>query len=189
MKEILLSIKALDNVHGAFVTHASGQLIAREMPAVFDDSMLKNVGEVAGRCVAGLQTTDTVDELDLVFDNALLVVRNLGDATLFTLCDSEINTSFLNLTAKVAADRIKERLTDKPPEAAAARSQRDRLRKVLTEELGAGSPKALEILGAAGDSPEEFDHAIDEIERMVRLFIDKDKAGRLAGRLRGMLAD
>ena len=189
MKEILQSVQAIDNVHGAFVSHVNGQLIAREMPSVFDDKMLKNVGEVVGRCVAGLRITGSVEELDFVFDNALLVVRNVGDANLLTLCSPDINTSFLNLTANVAAERLKERLAERPKADANRAGLRERLQRLLTEELGTGSPKALEILAAAGDTPAELDHAIDEIERMVRLFIDKNKAGRLAGRMRGMMSD
>jgi predicted regulator of Ras-like GTPase activity (Roadblock/LC7/MglB family) len=191
MKDILQAIQAVDHVHGAFLADAGGQLIASELPPVFDEAMLKRASEIAGRCITGLETAGAVDDIDLVFDRARLVIKHLGTANLFTLCDPEINRSFLNLTVNVAAERIRQRL-ETPSQASPAppaRDPKERLRKALKDELGSRASKALDILGATGDTREELDQAINDIERMVRLFIDKNKAGRIAGQLRGMLAD
>lgn len=181
MKEIIADVTALDGVHGAFVCGDNGVVLSRQLPNVFDDSMLQAVGKITGRALAGLETEGEVKELDLVYADLRMLVKNFGKGQLFVLCQPEVNVSFLNLTANVAAKKLGQSVGDGPSVSATAPpSKKVRLRELVDRELRDQASKALEILDKADDDRASLLRATKEIERMTRLFISKRKATDLS---------
>ena len=58
---------------------------------------------------------------------------------------------------------------------------------VEAAELGGHAAQALEILAAAGDRPADLAKAIDDVEKLTRLFISKKQAEALGRQLRETL--
>ena len=175
MKEIIADATDLSGVHGAFVCGENGVVLSRALPQAFDDSMLQAVGQ--GRALAGLETAGEVNELDLVYSDVRLLVKNFGSGQLFVLCQPEVNVAFLNLTANVVADKLRKSTKDGSsaggPDAA---SKKDRLRNLIDEQLGEHSSKANDILNNVGEDRAALLRASKDIEKMTRLFISKKKA-------------
>ena len=181
MKEIIADVTALNGVHGAFVCGDNGVVLARALPQAFDDSMLQSVGQVTGRALAGLETTGEVNDLDLVYSNVRVLVKNYGAGQLFVLCQPEVNVSFLNLTANVVAQKLRKSNEGGGPAAAAApASKKERIGRLVDDELGDQAGKARDILNNAGEDRASLLKASGEIERMTRLFISKKKATDLS---------
>jgi predicted regulator of Ras-like GTPase activity (Roadblock/LC7/MglB family) len=181
MKEVIADVTALNGVHGAFVCGENGVVMARALPQAFDDSMLQSVGQVTGRALAGLETTGEVHDLDLVYSDVRMLVKNFGSGQLFVLCQPEVNVSFLNLTANVVAQKLrKSTQADGVAAVGASATKKNRIRGLVDEELGEQAGKAHDILNNAGDDRASLLKASGEIERMTRLFISKKKATDLS---------
>lgn len=60
---------------------------------------------------------------------------------------------------------------------------------VIASVLGKQSAKALDILAGTGNAPADLTKAVNEIEKMTRLFISKKTAEELGSRMRGILSE
>jgi predicted regulator of Ras-like GTPase activity (Roadblock/LC7/MglB family) len=117
MERILEDINAVVGVTGSFVCNAEGTLVARALPSVFDDASFLPSARTILQTIEGLETTRRrrVHELDLVFREGRMVVKNLRVGCLYILCVRTINVPLLNLTANVAARKLTEVLKEKEP--------------------------------------------------------------------------
>jgi predicted regulator of Ras-like GTPase activity (Roadblock/LC7/MglB family) len=108
VESILKDINAVVGVTGCFVCDEEGQVVARALPAVFDEAMLSLVGRTATQTVAGLQTLRRrkAGDLDLLYGAGRLLVKNLRYGCLCVVCVPRINVPLLNLTANVAARKL-----------------------------------------------------------------------------------
>jgi predicted regulator of Ras-like GTPase activity (Roadblock/LC7/MglB family) len=124
VESILKDINAVVGVTGSFVCNEQGQIVARALPAVFDDAMLSLVGRTATQTVAGLQTLRRrrAGDLDLLYAGGRLLVKNLRYGCLCVLCVPRINVPLVNLTANVAARKLSGMLKEQSvtPESAPA---------------------------------------------------------------------
>jgi len=150
MENILKDINAVVGVTGSFICDGDGQMIARALPSVFDETMLLPVGRTMSQTIAGLKTARRrkASELDLVYRDGRLVVKNLRGGCLCILCTPTINIPLLNLTANVAARKLAERLkalekeqadepeAKAPPEPILDAEFLDKLKQELTREIG-----------------------------------------------------
>ena len=111
MKSILEDIRAVVGVTGCFVCNSEGQLLASAMPDLFDENILSTVGRTMAQTVAGLATTRRrkIGDIDLVYEQGRLIAKNLGESCLCILCVRNINVPLLNLTANLAARKLRER--------------------------------------------------------------------------------
>ena len=108
MENILKDINAVVGVTGSFVCNEDGQVLSRLMPSVFDDQMLSNVSRTMAQTVAGLKIAQQseVGDIDLLYNDGRLVVKDVGEGCLCILCVKRINVPLLNLTANVAAKKL-----------------------------------------------------------------------------------
>ena len=108
MEIILKDINAVVGVAGSFVCDDEGQVLARSLPDVFDATSLSPVGRTIAQTIAGLGLARRrkVSDLDLVYREGRLVVKNLRGGHLCILCVPTINIPLLNLTANVAARKL-----------------------------------------------------------------------------------
>lgn len=116
MERILQDVNAVVGVTGSFVCDGEGKVLARVLPSVFDGATLSTVTRIASQTVAGLETARRrkVTDLDLVYGDGRLVVKNLRDGCLCILCVRNINVPLLNLTANLAARKLSERIERSP---------------------------------------------------------------------------
>lgn len=116
MDRILEDVCQVVGVTGAFVSDGEGKVLARALPSVFDGATLSTVARVAAQTIAGLETARRrkVTDLDLVYGDGRLVVKNLGNGCLCILCVRSINVPLLNLTANLAARKLSERIKRSP---------------------------------------------------------------------------
>jgi predicted regulator of Ras-like GTPase activity (Roadblock/LC7/MglB family) len=114
VETILRDINAVVGVTGSFVCNQEGQVVARALPAVFDEAMLALVGRTATLTVAGLQTLrrHKAGDLDLLYGGGRVLVKNLRYGCLCILCVPRINVPLLNLTANVAARKLSAMLKE-----------------------------------------------------------------------------
>jgi len=111
MKSVLEDINAVMGVTGCFVCDDEGEVLASVLPGVFGETALA-AGRTAMQTILGLQTTRRrrVNDLDLLYREGRIVVKSLGEGCLCILCVRNINVPLLNLTANLAARKLKKRL-------------------------------------------------------------------------------
>lgn len=201
----LSQLSAVPGVVGSLVFDAAGAVAFAEFPPVFDPPGLQ---ELAGR----LATDGWFQEwmaggkaaLDLRFGDGHVVVRAMDGAWLLVLCTAQVNTQLLGMSLTQVLRRL--RLGAEPgrvltgefpivpapapaaaPAAPAAPPAAERLRALVSAELGPQAAQALEILGAAGTGRTELERAVADVEKLTRLFISKKKAEELGRKMLGVL--
>ncbi len=112
MEQMLQDLAGVVGVRGAFVYADKGGLLASTLSEGFDPARLPEVGKTFTRTFEALKAARRrkVHELDLMYAEGRLVVKNLGAACLVVLCVPNINVPLLNLTANVVARRLQESL-------------------------------------------------------------------------------
>ncbi len=112
MKSILEDINAVVGVTGCFICNGEGQVLASALPKLFDETILPTVGQTMAQTMAGLATARRrkIDDIDLVYDQSRLIIKNLGEGCLYILCVRNINVPLLNLTANLGVRKLTERL-------------------------------------------------------------------------------
>jgi predicted regulator of Ras-like GTPase activity (Roadblock/LC7/MglB family) len=117
VKSILEDINAVVGVTGCFVCGSEGEVLASVLPGVFDGEAVSAAGWTAMQTVLGLQTTRwrRVNELDLLYREGRIIVKSLGECCLGILCVRNINIPLLNLTANLAARKLKKGLKAPSP--------------------------------------------------------------------------
>jgi predicted regulator of Ras-like GTPase activity (Roadblock/LC7/MglB family) len=114
MENILQDINAVVGVTGSFVCDEDGQVLARQLPSVFDGAMLSNVGRTMAQTIAGLKIAQQckIGDIDLLYDDGRLIVKDVGEGCLCILCVKRINVPLLNLTANVAVRKLQAKLKE-----------------------------------------------------------------------------
>jgi hypothetical protein len=147
MEDILKDINGVIGVTGCFICNGHGQVLASALPELFDETLLSTVGRTAAQTMAALAIARRrkIGDMDLVYNQGRLIAKNLGEGCLCILCVRKINVPLLNLTANVAAKKLRakiaERKEPKSTEAApgglleALRAMSDFIEQLM-EELG-----------------------------------------------------
>ncbi len=197
----LAQLSAVPGVVGSMVFDAGGNLAFSQFPPVFDPAGLQELAARLGadgyfqEWMAGDQAV-----LDLHFGDGHVVVRALEGAWLLVLCTLQVNAQLLNMSLTQVLRRLRLGAepgrgvtgelplpAEPPPAARPAPSALERLRALVSVELGAQAPQALEILTAAGPGRQDLEKAVGEVERLTRLFISKKKAEELGRKMAGVL--
>ena len=117
METILKDINAVVGVTGSFVCDGEGQIVAKVMPNVFDDTLLSPAGRTIAQTIAGLKIAQRceIGDIDLVYDEGRVIVKSIDEGCLCILCVKRINTPLLNLTVNVAVKKLEEKLKEPKP--------------------------------------------------------------------------
>ena len=101
MQEVLQDINTVVGVTGSFVCDVDGQVLTKQLPEIFDDNLLTPVGQALAQTIAGLELTRRrkVSDLDLLYRDGRLMVKNLRVGYLCILCVPNVNVPLLNLAA------------------------------------------------------------------------------------------
>jgi predicted regulator of Ras-like GTPase activity (Roadblock/LC7/MglB family) len=114
----LAALRDVDGVFGSFVVSKTGVLAGRDLPAVFEDRVL---GEVGPRLIR-LQDTlsaggQTLDSCVLRFADHRLLVRVLQNGLLCVLTSHQANASALKMAVALTARRVDPEIVDASPAA------------------------------------------------------------------------
>lgn len=112
MQAILGDIGALMGVMGSFVCDRQGALVGHAMPAGTNEAALAVIGRSLMQTLTGLEVDrhKRPSELDMVFAGGMLMVKNLGTGCLCVLCARQANVAMVNMTANMAARKLKDAL-------------------------------------------------------------------------------
>jgi len=158
VEQLLADINAVAGVKGSFVCDAEGALVARALPAPFDETRILPAARTILQTIEGLETTRRrkVQELDILFRDARMVVKNLRVGCLYVVCARNINVPLLNLTANLSAKKLTEMLKQPEPETTGAPAVAVAEEEAAAiEEVTTADPSALllarahQIIGAA----------------------------------------
>lgn len=186
----LQQLAAVPGVVGGLVFDAAGEIVASGFPPVFDPGGLRTLAERLSadgyfqEWMAGDSAT-----LELRYVDGNVLVRTVDRSWLLVLCTAQANAQLLSmsLTQVVRRLRASPRAPGPAAPAAAPASTVERLRAVVSAELGAHAAQALEILNAAGPKPKDLAEAAADVEKLTRLFIDKRKAEEIGRKMREIL--
>ncbi len=107
MESILQEINAVIGVNGSLACATDGKILAQAMPEPFDRARLDMLARVATQTFNALELSrQHVTDVDLVFDQHRLVLKNLRGGVLVILCARNINLPLLNMTANNAVKKI-----------------------------------------------------------------------------------
>lgn len=120
------TLKDVAGIMGSFIFTDDGRLIAREIPAMFDDTAL---AEASGRLTRLRDTFAAVgDRLDVAvvrFRDHKLYLKALGAGMLCIVADGSVNMPALRMAANLVGRRLApalERAAQEPPPPAAPRA-------------------------------------------------------------------
>jgi hypothetical protein len=106
MKEKLREINSIKGVWGYFVCDNTGKVLEREMPVVFMKHVAK-MGKEVTQVVGLLESLKRSPEnLDLLFEDGRVMVRDLRNCTLVIFCDPNVEIPMLRQKVNVVISEI-----------------------------------------------------------------------------------
>ncbi len=107
MESTLQEINSVIGVNGSFACAADGKIIASAMPESFEKARLDILARVATQSLNALEISrQHVTDVDLIFDQHRLVIKNLRGGVLAILCARSVNLPLLNMTANNAVKKL-----------------------------------------------------------------------------------
>jgi hypothetical protein len=104
-------------VIGAYIYNARGLVLANNLPAIFKEAMLLNIGKVLAKIYSagGLTFPDITDVL-LSYEESIVIVREISDKSyLIILSEPSLNVNLATLTMNLIKDELKEATRNAPP--------------------------------------------------------------------------
>lgn len=116
----LSALRDVAGVHGSFVLRPTGELLGKDLPAVFHDDLFVEVGARLSRFVETMAADgDEVTSAVLRFDEHRLYVTRFAHGLLAVIAANEINAAALRMAVTLTTRRIEPEvislLTIPPP--------------------------------------------------------------------------
>lgn len=116
----LSALRDVAGVHGSFVLRATGELIGKDLPAVFHDDLFVEVGARLSRFVETMAADgDEVASAVLRFDEHRLYVTRFAHGLLAVIAANEVNAAALRMAMTLTTRRIEPEIvalmTSPPP--------------------------------------------------------------------------
>jgi hypothetical protein len=185
----LNQIAALVGIQGAFVFDSQGAIRLYSTPMRISQERGVSLARTLSRTLTGLATIQQSNkvDIDLAYGEGRLVVKGLPQGGLCLLCDRQVNYAQLNLALEQGLPLLRSVVNR---DSTRQTSQTlDGLKDIAKEMLGKHAKKVLAILDVAGTSEVDLMEAITQAEKLTRMFIDKDQAGRMAERMRDLVSN
>jgi predicted regulator of Ras-like GTPase activity (Roadblock/LC7/MglB family) len=117
VQAILAELGALMGVQGSFVCGRDGALLVRAMPNGTNDAGLAAIGRSLMQTLTGLEVDrhKRPSAMEFAYVDAMMLVKNLGAGCLCVLCARQANVAMVNMTANLAARKLKEALAAPTP--------------------------------------------------------------------------
>lgn len=116
----LTALRDVAGVHGSFVLRPTGELLGKDLPAVFHDELFVEVGARLSRFVETMAADgDEVASAILRFDEHRLYVTRFAHGLLCVIASNDINAAALRMAVTLTTRRIEPEvvamLTSPPP--------------------------------------------------------------------------
>jgi hypothetical protein len=102
-------------VLGSFVVSSAGELAGRDLPAVFDDALLADVGPRVRRLEEALGGDAKADAVVMRFSEHKLQLRFIKGGTLAVMSGAGVNAATLRMAVTLTARRVENELEALPP--------------------------------------------------------------------------
>jgi len=116
MEKILAALKDIHGVEGSFVLNTNGELVCRQMPAIFADEIFPEVGR---RLLSIYSTFDLqvsqFDDLLLKFDGYWLYIRRAAHGFLSILTAETVNYPALKMASNLALSQLTSQIQTAKP--------------------------------------------------------------------------
>ena len=113
ISQILAAIRDVDGVHGSFVITRSGALAGKDLPPMFDDAVLSEVGRRIARLHDGLCAGgEDFDQCVMRFLDHKLYLRSTANGFLCVLSTNSVNTPALKMALTLTSRRIDPLIVD-----------------------------------------------------------------------------
>jgi len=123
ISQILAGMRDVDGVHGSFVVTKTGELAGKDLPPMFDDAVLNEVGRRVVRLHEGLCADgDDFDHCVMRFADHKLYLRSVPNGFLCVLSTSGVNTPALKMALTLTSRRVDPLIVDAAAAATAPRS-------------------------------------------------------------------
>jgi predicted regulator of Ras-like GTPase activity (Roadblock/LC7/MglB family) len=114
------ALRDVAGVHGSFVLRLSGELVGKDLPAVFHDDLFVEVGARLARFIETMAADgDDVSSAVLRFDEHRLYVTRFPHGLLAVITSNDINLAALRMALTLTTRRIEPEvallLTSPPP--------------------------------------------------------------------------
>jgi predicted regulator of Ras-like GTPase activity (Roadblock/LC7/MglB family) len=115
MQNLLTALKDIPGVVGSFVLNRTGNLVAREMPAVYNDEMYHGIGR---RLLSAHEAVESqigpLSDCVLKFDSFWFICRRTPECLLGVLTSDTVNYPALKMATNVALKQVSERVAAMP---------------------------------------------------------------------------
>lgn len=116
----LAALRDVAGVHGSFVLQPTGELVGKDLPAVFHDELFVEVGARLSRFVETLAADgDEVSSAILRFDEHRLYVTRFPQGMLAVITANDINAAALRMAVTLTTRRLEAEilglLSQSPP--------------------------------------------------------------------------
>src|SRR3982751_4525072 len=113
INQILAGLRDVDGVHGSFVVTKAGLLAGKDLPPMFDDAVLNEVGRRVVRLHDGLCADgDDFDHCVMRFADHKLYLRSVPNGYLCVLSTNSVNTPALKMALTLTSRRIDPLIAD-----------------------------------------------------------------------------
>jgi predicted regulator of Ras-like GTPase activity (Roadblock/LC7/MglB family) len=107
----LAALRDVAGVHGSFVLQPTGELIGKDLPAVFHDELFVEVGARLSRFVETMASDgDEVASAILRFDEHRLYVTRFGHGLLAVITANDINAAALRMALTLTTRRLDQEI-------------------------------------------------------------------------------
>jgi hypothetical protein len=176
-------LASLVGVQGAFIFDSQGTIQQYSTPMKVSLDQGVALARTLSRTLTGLSTVhgSTSMDIDLAYAEGRLVVKGIERGGLCIICERQLNYSLLNITLEQGLGLLR----GADPQSTSDQSVQivEALKEIAAEILGEHAPKVISILESAGSDQDKLEAAIHQAEKMTRMFIDKDQAGKMAERM------
>jgi predicted regulator of Ras-like GTPase activity (Roadblock/LC7/MglB family) len=170
IEDSLRTLRDVEGVFGSFVVTGSGALVSKDLPSVFDDDVLSEVGPRIARLYETFASGgDELDSVMLRYFEHKLYVRKMTWGLLGILSGVQVNLPALRMVGNLVARKI-------DPEVAATVSRSPAMARTpsppkTAPAKTASTPPPLPVVPATPSTPPEIrDSAPPMSERTVRMY-------------------
>ena len=111
--QILAGMRDVDGVHGSFVVTKTGALAGKDLPPMFDDAVLNEVGRRVVRLHEGLCADgEDFDHCVMRFADHKLYLRSIPSGFLCVLSTNGVNTPALKMALTLTSRRVDPLVAD-----------------------------------------------------------------------------
>jgi len=107
ISQVLSAMRDVDGVHGSFVIDKTGSLVGKDLPAMFDDAVLTEVGRRITRLNEGLTASgQDFEHCVMRFADHKLYLRRVPKGFLCVLSTNGVNTPALKMALTLTSRRV-----------------------------------------------------------------------------------